>query len=470
LPNPSSILQQKFSYTPTQGQQNLFLVFDSFIDKKQDNSLMILQGYAGTGKTSIVSALVKTLPLFNYKYLLLAPTGRAAKVISAYTERAAFTIHKIIYKQVADPKSGQLKFRRVKNYNKNTVFVVDEASMLSEGNSFGESGLLQDLLAFVFEHNSNKLLLIGDTAQLPPVGQTFSAGLDRQHLQDTTGKKVLFAELDEVMRQNESSGILKNATELRRSLADDELHIRLRTHGLDDIFQMSAERLADGLNYAYAKYGMQETIVVCRSNRDAVQYNKHIRDQLLFRSDEIEAGDILMIVRNNYFYVPDDAPSGFLANGDFVEITKVVSFEEIYGLRFATLRLRLINDHESEPFEAKVILDTLHTNSPALTQEQNKELYEAVLEDYTDISVKKELNEALRVDPYLNALQIKFAYAITCHKSQGGQWQAVFVDQGYLTEELINKEFVRWLYTAITRATDQLFLINFQIDFFTLEQ
>ena len=431
---------------------------------------MVLQGYAGTGKTSVVSALVKTLPLFNYKYLLLAPTGRAAKVLSAYTKKGAFTIHKIIYKQVADPKSGQLKFRRVKNYNKNTVFVVDEASMLSEGNSFGEIGLLKDLLAFVFEHDSNKLLLIGDTAQLPPVGQTFSPGLNKQHLETITNKKVLFTELDEVMRQNEASGILKNATELRRILAADELNIRLRTNGLDDIFQMSGERLADGLNYAYAKYGMQETIVVCRSNRDAVQYNKHIRDQLLFRSEEIEAGDILMIVRNNYFYVPDDAPSGFLANGDFVEITKVVSFEELYGLRFATLRLQLINDHESEPFEAKVILDTLHTNSPALTQEQNKELYEAILADYTDITAKKELNEALRKDPYLNALQIKFAYAITCHKSQGGQWQAVFVDQGYLTEELINNEFVRWLYTAITRATKELFLINFHKDFFTSEQ
>ena len=431
---------------------------------------MILQGYAGTGKTSVVSALVKTLPLFNYKFLLLAPTGRAAKVLSAYTEKGAFTIHKIIYKQVADPKSGQLKFRRVKNYNKNTVFVVDEASMLSEGNSFGENGLLKDLLAFVFEHDSNKLLLIGDTAQLPPVGQTFSPGLDRQHLQVITNKKVLFAELDEVMRQNESSGILKNATDLRKILAEDKLDIRLRTNGLEDIFQMSAERLADGLNYAYTKYGMHETIVVCRSNRDAVQYNKHIRDQLLFRSEEIEAGDILMIVRNNYFYVPDDAPSGFLANGDFVEISKVVSFEELYGLRFATLRLQLINDHESEPFDAKVILDTLHTNSPALTQEQNKELYEAVLEDYTDITAKKELNEALRQDPYLNALQIKFAYAITCHKSQGGQWPVVFVDQGYLTEELINKEFIRWLYTAITRATKQLFLINFHKDFFTFEQ
>jgi len=470
LPNPSSILLQKFPYTPTQGQLNLFLVFDSFIDKKQDNSLMILQGYAGTGKTSIVSALVKTLPLFNYKYLLLAPTGRAAKVISSYTECAAFTIHKIIYKQVADPKSGQLKFKRVKNYNKNTVFVVDEASMLSEGNSFGEIGLLKDLLAFVFEHDSNKLLLIGDTAQLPPVGQSFSAALDRQRLQDTTGKKVLFAELNEVMRQNESSGILMNATALRKVLTDDNLKIRIRTQGLDDIFQMSAERLADGLSYAYANFGMHETIVVCRSNRDAVQYNKHIREQLLFRSEEIEAGDILMIVRNNYFYVPDDAPSGFLANGDFVEITKVVTFEELYGLRFATLNIRLINDDESEPFEAKVILDTLHTNSPALTSEQNKELYGAVLDDYTDITDRKELNETLRKDPYLNALQVKFAYAITCHKSQGGQWQAVFVDQGYLTEDLINTEFVRWLYTAITRASKQLFLINFHQDFFTFEQ
>lgn len=431
---------------------------------------MILQGYAGTGKTSVMSALVKTLPLFNYKYLLLAPTGRAAKVLSSYTERSAFTIHKIIYKQVADPKSGQLKFKRVKNYNKETVFVVDEASMLSEGNSFGENGLLKDLLAFVFEHDSNKLLLIGDTAQLPPVGQTFSPGLNKQHVEDATGKKVLFVELNEVMRQNESSGILLNATNLRRVLGEDELNIRLRTNGLGDIFQMSAERLADGLNYAYAKFGMHETIVICRSNRDAVQYNRHIRDQLLFRSEEIEAGDMLMIVRNNYFYVPDDAPSGFLANGDFVEITKVVSFEELYGLRFATLMLQLINDQASEPFEAKVILDTLHTNSPALSQEQNKELYGAVLEDYTDITDKKELNEALRIDPYLNALQIKFAYAITCHKSQGGQWQAVFVDQGYLTEELINTEFVRWLYTAITRATKELFLINFHKDFFTIEQ
>jgi len=427
---------------------------------------MILQGYAGTGKTSVVSALVKTLPLFNFKYLLLAPTGRAAKVISSYTKCAAFTIHKIIYKQVANPKSGQLLFKRIKNYNKNTIFVVDEASMLSEGNSFGENGLLKDLLAFVFEHESNKVLLIGDTAQLPPVGQSFSPGLDKNYLQNTTGKTVLFIELDEVMRQNQNSGILLNATNLRRTLAEDKLAILLKTKGLPDIFQMSAERLADGLNYAYSKFGMHETTVICRSNRDAVLYNKHIRDQLLFRSDEIEVDDMLMIVRNNYFYVPDNAPSGFLANGDFVEITKIVSLEELYGFRFATLRLQLINDFDSEPFDAKVILDTLHTNAPAMTVEQNKELYVAVLEDYTDITDKKELNEALRIDPYLNALQIKFSYAITCHKSQGGQWRAVFIDQGYLTDELINAEFIRWLYTAITRATDEVYLINFHKNFF----
>jgi ATP-dependent exoDNAse (exonuclease V) alpha subunit len=425
-----------------------------------------LQGYAGTGKTSVVSALVKTLPLFNYKFLLLAPTGRAAKVISNYTSHSAFTLHKIIYKQVANPTSGQLLFKRVKNYSKNTIFVVDEASMLSEGTSFGDNGLLKDLLAFVFEHSSNKLLLIGDTAQLPPVGQTFSVGLDKQHLQNITGENVIFAELTEVMRQNENSGILKNATYLRRILADKEPKIKLQTQGLGDIFRLPGDRLEDGLNYAYNKFGAHETIVICRSNRDSVLYNKHIRQELLFRSDEIEVGDNLMIVRNNYFYVPDDSPSGFLANGDFVEITKVVSFEELYDTRFATLRLRLMGNPESEDFEAKVILDTLHTNTPALEPEQNKKLYSAVLEDYSEITNKKELNEALSKNPYLNALQIKFAYAVTCHKSQGGQWQAVFVDQGYLTEELINTEFIRWLYTAITRATDEVYLINFHKEFF----
>lgn len=431
---------------------------------------MILQGFAGTGKTSVVSALVKTVPLFNLKFLLMAPTGRAAKVLSAYTNRTAFTIHKIIYKQVADPKSGQLRFRRVKNYNKNTIFIIDEASMLSEASEFGNSGLLHDLVTFVFENTSNRLLLIGDTAQLPPVGQSYSAGLEKAYLEKITGKKVLFTCLNEVMRQNADSGILGNATGLRLSLDRENSDIRLNTSGLSDVFRMSADRLIDGLNYAYDKYGLDETIVICRSNRDAVLFNKHIREQLLFRTEEIEAGDKLMIVRNNYFYVPEDAPSGFLANGDFAEIMKIRSFEEMYGFRFADLELQLINGSDAQPFEAKVILDTIHSHSPALTTEQNRDLYNAVLEDYEDIADKKELKATIVNDPYLNALQVKFAYAITCHKSQGGQWNAVFVNQGYLTEERINKEFTRWLYTAVTRAKEELYLVNFHPRFFIQEQ
>lgn len=467
MPKPSSILAQKFPHDATEGQLALFEAFDRFIDKALEESLMIIQGFAGTGKTSVVSALVKTLPLFNYKFLLLAPTGRAAKVLSAYTGRSAFTIHKIIYKQVADPKSGQLRFRLVKNYNKHTIFIIDEASMLSDASGYGDAGLLKDVLDFVFEHPSNKLLLIGDTAQLPPVGQSFSAGLDQKHLNKLTGKTPIFVRLEEVMRQNEDSGILSNATRIRNLLSQEKPEIAIQTKGHQDIYRMTSDKLADGLNYAYNKYGMEETIVICRSNRDAVMFNKHIRGQLLFRTEEIEVGDMLMVVRNNYFYAPDDAPSGFLANGDFAEIRKIISFDELYGFRFATLEIQLLNAANSQPFEVKVILDTLHTNSPALSQEQNKELYSAVLEDYMDLTNKKELNEALAKDPYLNALQIKFAYAITCHKSQGGQWNAVFINQGYITDELINLEFIRWLYTAVTRAKEEVYLINFHEKFYS---
>jgi len=466
LPLPSTILAQKFPFTPTEGQKNLFESFNLFIDAKADYPLMILQGFAGTGKTSVVSSLVKTLPLFNYKFVLLAPTGRAAKVLSSYTRKSAFTIHKIIYKQVADPRSGVLQFKLVKNYNKQTIFIVDEASMLSESNSFGDQGLLKDLLQYVFTHKSNKLLLIGDTAQLPPVGQSFSAGLDSDHLQSITGKKVLFAKLDEVMRQNTGSGILSNATALRLELGKENPTIKLATSKLPDIFRMSSEKLADGLNYAYDKYGLDETIVICRSNRDAVQFNRHIRTELLFRQEEIDAGDMLMIVRNNYFYVPDSAPSGFLANGDFVEVRKIVSYEELYGFRFATLELVLVNGADEELFQAKVLLDTLQSNTPALSQDQNKQLYSVVLEDYTGYSNKKELNEALAADPYLNALQIKYAYAITCHKSQGGQWASVFISHGYLPEDNDDKEFIRWLYTGMTRSKEELFLVDFNPELF----
>lgn len=466
MPIPSHLLKQRFAYEPTAGQLKLFDKMDDFLSLKHPSEILVLRGYAGTGKTSLIPALVEVLPLFNFKFLLMAPTGRAAKVMSGYTKRSAFTLHKIIFRQVADPGSGQLKFKRLKNYYKNTIFIVDEASMLSEDDNYGQAGVLSELMSFVFEHSSNKLILIGDTAQLPPVGQENSPALDRSFLEAKFKRATLEVELTEVMRQQLGSGILSNATELRNQLHTDSVNIQFETKRYKDVYRMTGEKLEDGLRYSYDKHGPEDTMVVCRSNKSAVMFNKHIRMSILYRQDEVEAGDHLMIVRNNYHYVPTDSPSGFLANGDFVWVKKIVNTEEMYGFRFATLELQLVDLPNAEPFEAMVILDTLHTHTPALTQEQNKELYFKVLDDYQDITNKKLLTEKLREDAYLNALQIKYAYAVTCHKSQGGQWKSVFVDQGYLTEEQINKEYIRWLYTAITRATKELFLVNFNQQLF----
>lgn len=466
MPSPSHLLKQRFAFEPTAGQLMLFDIMDDFLKPEHPSEVLVLRGYAGTGKTSLIPALVQVLPLFNYKFLLMAPTGRAAKVMSGYTKRSAFTIHKIIFKQIADPGSGQLQFKRLKNYYKNTIFIVDEASMLSEDDNYGQAGVLSQLMAYVFEDNSNKLILIGDTAQLPPVGQDKSPALDKSVLETKFKRPVLEVELTEVMRQQIDSGILSNATDLRNQLKTNDVNIQFETKNFNDVYRMTGEKLEDGLRYSYDKYGPEDTMVICRSNKSAVLFNKHIRMSILYRQDEVEAGDHLMIVRNNYYYVPPDSPSGFLANGDFVWVKKIVNTEEMYGFRFATLELQLVDLPNAEPFEAKVILETLHTNTPALTQEQNRAFYYKVVEDYQDIPNKKLLNEKLREDPYLNALQIKYAYAVTCHKSQGGQWKSVFVDQGYLTEEQINKEYVRWLYTAITRATKELYLVNFNQQLF----
>ncbi len=461
MPQPSHLLKQRFAFEPTAGQLKLFDLMDDFLNPDHPSEILVLKGYAGTGKTSLIPALVQVLPLFNFKYLLMAPTGRAAKVMSGYTKRSAFTIHKIIFKQTADPSSGLLKFSRLKNYNKHTVFVVDEASMLSEDDNFGQAGVLSQLMTFVFEHPTNRLILIGDTAQLPPVGQDKSPALDRQFIENKFKRPALEVELTEVMRQQQNSGILINATNLRAQLKTNTVNIQLETKQFKDVYRMTGEKLEDGLRYSYDKYGPENTMVVCRSHKSALLFNNHIRMGLLYRQEEVEAGDHLMVVRNNYHYVPDDSPSGFLANGDYVWVKKIINNEEMYGFRFATLEFQLVDLPDAEPFEAKVILDTLHTHTPALTPEQNKELYAAVKDDYQDITNKKLLNEKLREDPYLNALQIKYAYAVTCHKSQGGQWKSVFVDQGYITEEQINKEYIRWLYTAVTRASSELFLVNF---------
>lgn len=463
---PSDLLLQRFQHSPTEGQLRLFYQLDHFLLQQEDLHTLLLRGYAGTGKTTAVSALVQVLPRFGYKYMLIAPTGRAAKVMSGYAKRQAFTIHKIIYKhQFSDEDSEYTGSELQKNYSRNTLFIVDEASMLSDAPDGGGYGLLKDLISFVFSGEGNKLMLIGDDAQLPPVHQPSSPALEAAYLRQYHRLTVEEVQLTEVVRQEKSSGILFNATNLRQELIKENPAVLLHTQSFDDSFRMTSERLEDGLRYAYNKYGEENSLIICRSNKAAVQYNQYIRRAIHFSESELDAGDLIMIAKNNYTWLPADSPAGFLANGDFCEVTKIVSFEELYGLRFATVMLRLPDSPDVQPFEAKLILDSLHSQHPALSSEDNKKLYNAVREEQGNMH-GKELREVLRKDRYLNALQVKFAYALTCHKAQGGQWEAVFVEQGYLTEDKIGKEWVRWLYTAVTRATKELYLINFNKNFF----
>ncbi|MDF2158520.1 AAA family ATPase [Algoriphagus sp. CAU 1675] len=463
---PSILLEKNFPFAPTEGQAEFFQKMNEFLMADPESKpTFVLRGYAGTGKTSVISSLVKSLHAFNLRPLLLAPTGRAAKVMSNYSGRGAYTIHKIIYKPKGDPGTMGGGFILQRNYYKETVFIVDESSMLADDG--GMSGnLLGDLIQFVFSGKDNRLLLVGDTAQLPPVGSEYSPALEANYLLRHFRLHAEQIELTEVMRQRMESGILYNATRLREQLLSDTPNVKIITSSFRDIFKMKSERLEDGLRYAYDKFGTENTVIVTRSNKAAVQYNLYIRKVIHFYEDEINTGDLLMIVKNNYTYMAESDQVNFLANGDMAEVMKIRSFEELYGFRFATLELRLL-DYPDEPhFEAKVILDTLYSPSPSLTREQYRSLYDQVAEDYADVEKKQERLELIRKDPYLNALQVKFAYALTCHKAQGGQWKAVFVDQGFLPDGKIDKDFVRWLYTAVTRSTEELYLVNFSTDFF----
>ena len=463
---PSDLLAVNFPFDPTLGQQQFFANFERFWKLEGTHKpTLLLRGYAGTGKTTLVGTLVKSLPALKYKAILLAPTGRAAKVLSSYSGINAFTIHKLIY-QPRISKGGGIYFQLQKNFFNRTLFIVDEASMLSDEAEYGQKSLLEDLVEYVFSHPSNKLMLIGDGAQLPPVKKVESPALKQDYLETSHGLAVIDTELTEVMRQQQESGILWNATNLRSILFQKEYNIRFRTTAFPDIFKMTGERLEDGLRYAYDKYGVEDTIIVVRSNKSAVGYNEYIRRTIHYFESELEAGDMLMIVRNNYFFVPEDSPAGFLANGDFMEVMRIVGFEDLHGFRFANLEVRLLDYPDQENLSVKVILDTLHSATPNMTREENQKLFDSVSQDYLDITNRQERMKAIREDPYLNALQIKFAYALTCHKSQGGQWSAVFVDQGYLPEEQIDREYIRWLYTATTRAQKELFLVNFHPNFF----
>ena len=465
-PQPSVLLKRNFPHAPTRGQESFFQQMDAFLGPQlNERPTFLLKGYAGTGKTSVISALVRSLPQLNFRSLMMAPTGRAAKVMMAYTGKSGYTIHKIIYKPKGEIGSTALGFELLKNYYKQTIFVVDEASMLSDDG--GMSGnLLMDLIQYVFQDSSNRLLLVGDSAQLPPVGSKNSPALDKNYLIHHYRLDVLEAEFTEVMRQEMDSGILYNATQLRNQLLKKDPTISFVSKDFPDFFKMTGEKLEDGLRYAYDKFGMENTIIITRSNRAAVQYNLYIRQSMFFYEDEISVGDLLMIVKNNYTFMADSDKVNFLANGDFAEIMKIRSFEDLYGLRFATVELRLTDYPEEPSFEAKIVLDTLYSHSAALGSEQSRDLYTFVADSYADVESKKKRMEAIRKDPYLTALQVKFAYALTCHKSQGGQWRAVFVDQGYLSDEQLDTEYVRWLYTAMTRASKELFMVNFHPKFF----
>ncbi len=468
MPLISSILQNKFPHAPTQGQLRFFSVLDSLIGKSGDQrDTLVVRGYAGTGKTTAVGTLVNVLPLFNMRGVLLAPTGRAAKVISAYSGKKAFTIHKLIYKQVADPGTGELKFKRQKNYYKKTVFIVDEASLISDESGMLSNGLLRDLVEYIFEDATNKLILVGDNAQLPPVGSLRSPALQQDYLKEKFGLDVMHVELDDVVRQEVESGILLNATQLRKAVFDPKEQVFFETNRFQDIYKMTSEKLEEGIRYAFDKFGMESTAIICRSNWQAVRYNEYIRRNILFKEDEIDAGDIIMVVKNNYSILGPDSQAGFIANGEFAEVRKIISDEEEHGFRFADIELQLIDYPEMAPFRAKVFLDTLHSNTPSLSMEESNRLYHKIKEGYPEIKSRRKLKEAMQEDEYLNALQIKFAYALTCHKSQGGQWKAVFIDQGMRKDNEVSVEHVRWLYTALTRAEREAFLINFDKQFFT---
>ncbi|WP_090608993.1 ATP-dependent DNA helicase [Parapedobacter koreensis] len=470
----AELISSRFPLQPTGQQYEAFKRLASFLGQASDDTCFVLRGYAGTGKTTIISTLVNVLPALHMRAVLLAPTGRAAKVMSSYSGKKASTIHKKIYrKKVA--LSPDMAFGLANNPHTDTLFIVDEASMISnERFSFNGKSLLEDLVAYVHAGENCRLMFVGDTAQLPPVGLLQSPALDAQWLAGAFGMRVLAYELTEVVRQEKHSGILYNATAIRQQIqsADGQeptiAFPHIRVSGYTDIYRMTGERLLDGLHYAYDKYGLENTMVICRSNKSANLYNQHIRNRILFRDEELTGGDYIMVVRNNYYWLSADSNrTGFIANGDMAQVRRVRNVHEQHGFRFADISLAFIDTDEIEPVDCRVMLDTLHTDSPSLPPEDQQRLFDAVMTDYADIPDKKERMAALKADPYYNALQIKFAMAITCHKAQGGQWQAVFVDQGYLTDERLDVEFLRWLYTACTRATKELFMVNFHERFFS---
>lgn len=457
-------IKENFSYQPTFEQEIAVKSLSEFLLSTANDTVFVLRGYAGTGKTSLVGALVKAMDKLQQKSVLLAPTGRAAKVFSAYAGHPAFTIHKKIYRQQSFSNEVS-NFSINDNLTTHTLYIVDEASMISNeglsGSMFGTGRLLDDLVEFVYSGAGCRLLLMGDTAQLPPVGEEQSPALATEALKGY-GLNVIEVDLTQVVRQVQSSGILWNATQIRQLIAEDECFSlpKIKVSGFPDIQVVRGDELIDTLTGCYEKDGMDETIVVCRSNKRANIYNKGIRAQILYREDELNTGDLLMVAKNNYFWTEKYKEMDFIANGEIAVVRRVRRTRELYGFRFAEVLLVFPDQNDFE-LEANLLLDTLHSDAPALPKTENDRLFYSVLEDYVDITVKRERMKKMKADPHYNALQVKYAYAVTCHKAQGGQWQNVFLDQGYMSDEYLTPDYFRWLYTAFTRASKTLYLVNY---------
>ena len=452
-------IREAMGMVPTAEQEHAIDVFSLFMTDRDDHVVMILRGSAGTGKTTLAGAIVRAMNVLKQKMILLAPTGRAAKVFALNAGHPAYTIHRRIYRQksAGDISAFNLNF----NNNRDTLFMIDEASMIANQgygeSAFGSGCLLDDLMQFVYSGQNCRMVLVGDKAQLPPVGEDESPALMSDVLR-AYGMKVYECDLNQVLRQSEDSGILWNATRIR-TLVDDWILPKIRFQGFADIVRVPGDELIESLATSYSRVGMDETMVITRSNKRANIYNQGIRNTVLDREDELCRGDQLMIVKNNYYWTEQSKEISFLANGDIAVVQRVRNVQELFGFRFADVTMTL-PDYDSYELTATVILDSLTTESPALSREQQEQLYNAVMEDYADIPLKADRIKQLKKDKYFNALQIKFAYAVTCHKAQGGQWAHVYIDQGYMTDDMLTPDYIHWLYTAFTRATEKLFLVN----------
>ncbi len=458
-----------FPYPPTLKQQQLINELSNFVFNDDKNGLFILKGYAGTGKTTVISTFVNSLWKINKKAVLLAPTGRAAKVISLYSKRQALTIHKKIYSPKKE-SNGSINFIKQVNKHTNTIFIIDEASMISNqiqfGKNFENNSVLDDLISYVYSGKNCKIIFVGDTAQLPPVKLNNSPALENDVLSFNFNKNITEIELDEVVRQKKHSGILANATDLRLLIQHESLNFKFDINYPDIIRLEDSYEIQDAITEAYdINKNIEDSAIIVRSNKRANQYNHQIRTFVRGQENEISVGDFIMVVKNNYFWLKDNTSAGFIANGDICEILRIISIKELYGFKFAEVEIRMIDYPDIPPFDTVIILDVLTSENASLAYKESNKLYEAIKEDYADEKHKYKQFLKIKSNKYFNALQVKFSYAMTCHKSQGGQWKTIFIEQPYLPNGQCI-EYFRWLYTAITRAQEKLYLIGFKDDYF----